>query len=145
MITLIYDFQAITQNLNMAPLYATSAFRRLAIPRSLVDDLKSESFTEPIVRSAKRAIVAAGPEIAKLSAQNLLLRRSLTANSTQKVTLGVIAAYAVVIALLWNLPYVRWSLWPFKVSSKLGSNNSGAGLIHYDRCLLLLSTNLGTR
>lgn len=24
-------------------------------------------------------------------------------------------AYVVVIALLWNLPYVRWSLWPFKM------------------------------
>ena len=48
-------------------------------------------------------------------AHNLLSRRSLAVNSTQKVTLGVIVAYAVVIALLWNLPYVRWSLWPFKV------------------------------
>ena len=38
-------------------------------------------------------------------------------NHTQGVTLGVIAAYVVVIALLWNLPYVRWVLWPFKVSS----------------------------
>jgi Peptidase M50B-like len=62
--------------------------------------------------------VASGPDIAKLSTQNLLLRRSLTVNSTQGVTLGVIVAYAVVIALLWNLPYVRWSLWPFKVSAK---------------------------
>jgi hypothetical protein len=31
------------------------------------------------------------------------------------VTLGIIAVYIVVIALLWNIPYVRWSLWPFKV------------------------------
>ncbi|OCK88119.1 uncharacterized protein K441DRAFT_590816 [Cenococcum geophilum 1.58] len=45
----------------------------------------------------------------------LLSRRSLAVNSTQKVTLGVIAAYVVLIALLWNLPYVRWSLWPFKM------------------------------
>jgi len=59
--------------------------------------------------------VAAGPDIVKLSAQNLLLRRSLTVNSTQKVTLGVIVAYTVAIALLWNLPYVRWSLWPLKM------------------------------
>jgi hypothetical protein len=36
-------------------------------------------------------------------------------NHTQGVTLGVIAAYVVVIALLWNLPYVRWVLWPFKM------------------------------
>lgn len=44
-----------------------------------------------------------------------IIKRALTVNDTQKVTLGVIAAYVVVIALLWNLPYVRWSLWPFKV------------------------------
>jgi hypothetical protein len=42
-------------------------------------------------------------------------RRGLGVNHTQGVTLGVIAAYVVVIALLWNLPYVRWVLWPFKV------------------------------
>ena len=46
-----------------------------------------------------------------------IIKRSLTVNDTQKVTLGVIAAYVVAIALLWNLPYVRWSLWPFKVRS----------------------------
>jgi hypothetical protein len=45
----------------------------------------------------------------------LVLRRGLSVNSTQATTLGVIAGYVVVIALLWNLPYVRWSLWPFKV------------------------------
>lgn len=44
-----------------------------------------------------------------------LLKRDLSVNHTQAVTLGVMAAYVVVIALLWNLPYVRWSLWPFKV------------------------------
>lgn len=43
-----------------------------------------------------------------------LLRRSIV-NSTQEATLGVIVAYVVIIALLWNLPYVRWSLWPFKM------------------------------
>lgn len=42
-------------------------------------------------------------------------KRGLSVNSTQKVTLGIIAVYVVVIALLWNIPYVRWSLWPFKV------------------------------
>lgn len=45
-----------------------------------------------------------------------LVKRSLTVNHTQAVTLGIMAVYVVVIALLWNLPYVRWSLWPFKVS-----------------------------
>lgn len=53
-----------------------------------------------------------------------LLRRSLTVNHTQTVTLGVIAAYTVAIALLWNLPYVRWSLWPFKVSTVLSCTHS---------------------
>ena len=36
-------------------------------------------------------------------------------NHTQAVTLGVIAAYAVAIAILWNVPYLRNILWPFKV------------------------------
>ncbi|OOQ83325.1 hypothetical protein PEBR_35114 [Penicillium brasilianum] len=44
-----------------------------------------------------------------------LIKRSLTVNHTQAITLGIMAVYVVVIALLWNLPYVRWSLWPFKM------------------------------
>lgn len=44
-----------------------------------------------------------------------LAQRSLTVNHTQSITLGIMAVYVVVIALLWNLPYVRYSLWPFKV------------------------------
>lgn len=61
--------------------------------------------------SAKRALIAAGPEVAA----HYLQHRSLSVNSTQKVTLGVIAVYVVAIALLWNIPVLRWSLWPFKV------------------------------
>lgn len=34
---------------------------------------------------------------------------------TQQVTLGVIAAYVVAIAILWNVPYLKMILWPFKV------------------------------
>jgi hypothetical protein len=34
---------------------------------------------------------------------------------TQQVTLGVIAAYVVGIAILWNVPYLRMILWPFKM------------------------------
>lgn len=45
----------------------------------------------------------------------LAARAELTVTDTQKVTLGVIAAYVVIIAVLWNVPYVRWSLWPFKM------------------------------
>jgi hypothetical protein len=45
-----------------------------------------------------------------------LARRSLeNPNHTQRVTLGVIGAYAVIIAILWNVPYLRMILWPFKV------------------------------
>lgn len=40
---------------------------------------------------------------------------SLAPNYSQKVTLGVIAAYAVVISVLWITPVVKWILWPFKV------------------------------
>ncbi|KAI2786138.1 hypothetical protein POX_h09906 [Penicillium oxalicum] len=55
-----------------------------------------------------------------------LLKRSLTVNHTQAVTLGVIAVYVVVIALLWNIPYVRWSLWPFKACE---NNPSTSGML----------------
>ena len=34
---------------------------------------------------------------------------------TQVVTLGVIVAYVVGIAILWNVPYLRMILWPFKM------------------------------
>jgi membrane protein YdbS with pleckstrin-like domain len=67
------------------------------------------------VNYAKRAVLATGPEIAKLSAQNIVLRRGLSVNHTQGITLGIIVLYVVVIALLWNIPYLRYSLWPFKV------------------------------
>ncbi|KAJ6186684.1 hypothetical protein N7519_007985 [Penicillium mononematosum] len=49
------------------------------------------------------------------TAPHQLARRDLTVNHTQAVTLGVMGAYVVVIALLWNLPYIRWVLWPFKM------------------------------
>lgn len=45
-----------------------------------------------------------------------LAQRSLSVDHTQAITLGIMAVYVVVIALLWNLPYLRYSLWPFKVS-----------------------------
>ncbi|KAK1770382.1 peptidase M50B-like-domain-containing protein [Phialemonium atrogriseum] len=62
---------------------------------------------------AARHAVALGVSAGARSA--LLARRDLTVSHTQKVTLGIIGAYVVVIALLWNLPYVRWVLWPFKM------------------------------
>ncbi|PNH48380.1 hypothetical protein VD0004_g8 [Verticillium dahliae] len=46
---------------------------------------------------------------------NTYTRRDLSTNHTQRVTLGVIAAYTVIIALLWNIPYVSYILWPLKM------------------------------
>jgi hypothetical protein len=71
--------------------------------------------------ASSRALIAKGilstaPDIALISARHVLSPRSLTVNKAQAVTLGVIAVYVVAIALLWNIPIVRWSLWPFKVS-----------------------------
>lgn len=86
------------------------------------------SATEGVVHAAKRAVVAAGPNLVRLSAQHLA-RRGLSVNHTQGVTLGVIVAYTVTIALLWNLPYVRWSLWPFKVSLDTTRNHKRKVLI----------------
>ncbi|KAJ5874902.1 uncharacterized protein N7529_003332 [Penicillium soppii] len=40
----------------------------------------------------------------------LLARRDLTVNHTQAITLGIMAVYVVVIAILWNVPYIRWML-----------------------------------
>ncbi|KAG0154475.1 hypothetical protein PDIDSM_43 [Penicillium digitatum] len=61
------------------------------------------------------ALYAALAQSAVETARHQLAQRGLTVNHTQAVTLGVMAAYVVVIALLWNLPYVRWVLWPFKM------------------------------
>jgi hypothetical protein len=63
---------------------------------------------------ARRALISAGPALAQPHLHHLS-RRGLSVNHTQGVTLGVIAAYIVIIAILWNVPYVRWVLWPFKV------------------------------
>lgn len=65
---------------------------------------------------AKRASLAAAPVVAR-EAVRLSRRDGLTVTDTQKVTLGIIGAYVVGIAILWNVPYIRMVLWPFKVSS----------------------------
>ncbi|KAI9774162.1 MAG: hypothetical protein M1840_005255 [Geoglossum simile] len=67
----------------------------------------ADKLARPVTLAA-RALIAASPAM-------LLSRRDLHVNGTQKVTLGIIAVYVVVIALLWNIPYVRWVLWPFKM------------------------------
>ncbi|KAF2772757.1 hypothetical protein EJ03DRAFT_366928 [Teratosphaeria nubilosa] len=64
-----------------------------------------------VARLARRAFLTAGPPLAR----HLLQPRSLTVQGAQAVTLGIIAVYVVVIALLWNIPYVRYVLWPFKM------------------------------
>ncbi|KAK4656982.1 hypothetical protein QC762_208790 [Podospora pseudocomata] len=46
---------------------------------------------------------------------SVISKRALAVTDAQKVTLGVIAAYVVGIAILWNVPYIRWILWPFKM------------------------------
>lgn len=82
--------------------------RSLDIPRSP---------NAAMLLAAKRALSEAGPDALRTAAHGLLLRRaslSVTADA-QKITLGVIAAYVVVIAILWNIPYVRYVLWPFKM------------------------------
>jgi hypothetical protein len=69
---------------------------------------------------ASRASVTAGAAVA-------ISRRGLSVNDTQKVTLGIIVAYVVIIGLLWNIPYVRWVLWPFKVRPL-------SALAKYEKC-----------
>ncbi|KAK3947948.1 peptidase M50B-like-domain-containing protein [Pseudoneurospora amorphoporcata] len=64
---------------------------------------------------AKRtALVASTTTL--LTTHELLTTRDLSLKSdTQKITLGVIFAYIVAIAILWNVPYIRYLLWPFKM------------------------------
>ncbi|CAH0058591.1 unnamed protein product [Clonostachys solani] len=50
-----------------------------------------------------------------LQEQHLQSRDLQNVNRTQAITLGVIAAYVVGIAILWNVPYLRMILWPFKM------------------------------
>lgn len=68
-----------------------------------------------LAQVAKSTLSTAAPLLARRGIEHLAHKRALTVNDTQKVTLGVIAAYVVVIALLWNIPYVRMILWPFKM------------------------------
>ncbi|KUI72792.1 hypothetical protein VM1G_08308 [Cytospora mali] len=92
----------------MAPTISTHTLRSLDIPRSA---------NAAMLMAAKRTLAEAGPDALRTAAHGLLLRRaSLSVTSdAQKITLGVIAAYVVGIAILWNIPYVRYVLWPFKM------------------------------
>ncbi|EJT82073.1 hypothetical protein GGTG_02047 [Gaeumannomyces tritici R3-111a-1] len=63
---------------------------------------------------ARSAALAAAPLVARHA---VLSRRReggpLAVTDTQKITLGIIAAYAVGIGIVWNIPYVRRILWPW--------------------------------
>lgn len=86
---------------------APHALRSFEIPRSA---------NAAVLMAAKRTLAEAGPDALRTAAHGLLLRRSLSVTSdAQKISLGVIAAYVVGIAILWNIPYVRYVLWPFKM------------------------------
>lgn len=71
---------------------------------------------EPFATGARA--LANGAGAVQLSSAASLHKRSssLAPNYSQKVTLGVIAVYVVVISVLWVTPVVKWVLWPFKVS-----------------------------
>lgn len=91
----------------MAPTISPNALRSLEIPRSA---------NAAMLMAAKRTLAEAGPDALRTAAHGLLIRRSLSVTSdAQKISLGVIAAYVVGIAILWNIPYVRYVLWPFKM------------------------------
>ena len=77
------------------------------------------------------APVVTSKEVAHLmvrSAATMLIQRDLTVKGGQGVTLGVIAAYVVGIAILWNIPYLRYVLWPFKVILKEMNSSTFADL-----------------
>jgi hypothetical protein len=97
-------------SLNLAPAVSCDYFIFFSLPifeRLYPKSPQHISFIMPALYQAlgQRAVEAA-PHLAK---------RGLSVNHTQSITLGIMAVYVVVIALLWNLPYVRWVLWPFKV------------------------------
>ncbi|KDN60393.1 hypothetical protein CSUB01_00499 [Colletotrichum sublineola] len=87
----------------MAPVPPTTARQSLARAGAIASYL------------GKRAAVVVLPEVARATTSHALTRRNLTVNHTQGVTLGVIGAYAVIIAILWNVPFLRQILWPFKM------------------------------
>ncbi|GAA5891253.1 hypothetical protein JCM8208_002561 [Rhodotorula glutinis] len=95
----------------------TSASSSLASTAEHAHDSPS-IFSKPLEsrpRLGTRALAASELLAASSTSSAALERRSLAPNDTQKVTLGVIAAYAVLITILWNVPVIHWVLWPFKL------------------------------
>lgn len=65
---------------------------------------------------AKRAALITSTTSLLSAHHHILSARDLTLKSdTQKITLGIIFAYILAIFILWNVPYLRYSLWPFKM------------------------------
>ncbi|CAK7562564.1 MAG: hypothetical protein SEPTF4163_000412 [Sporothrix epigloea] len=104
----------------MAPVIVSPALRSVASHSSTVLRSTLAAAGPLLVRKAVEHLRNDQPrqqldQLRDLADHNAVARRGLTVNSTQKVTLGVLAAYVVIIALLWNIPYVRYVLWPFKM------------------------------
>ncbi|KAK3115152.1 hypothetical protein LTR53_005794 [Teratosphaeriaceae sp. CCFEE 6253] len=66
---------------------------------------------DELAHLVRRTLVTMGPAVIR----HQLAERDLKVRGAQGITLGVIAAYVVIIAVLWNIPYVRYVLWPFKM------------------------------
>ncbi|KIE02456.1 hypothetical protein MAJ_01490, partial [Metarhizium majus ARSEF 297] len=69
----------------------------------------------PILLSAMMPAVSRHVDDKHQLVHSLTTRDLQNPTHTQKVTLGVIAAYVVAIAILWNVPYLKMILWPFKM------------------------------
>ncbi|OAA46161.1 hypothetical protein NOR_02914 [Metarhizium rileyi] len=69
----------------------------------------------PLLFSAMMPSLARHVDMDYEPVHSLSSRDLQTPTHTQKVTLGVIAAYVVAIAILWNVPYLKMILWPFKM------------------------------
>ncbi|EFZ01514.1 peptidase M50B-like family protein [Metarhizium robertsii] len=69
----------------------------------------------PILLSAMMPAVSRHVDDKHQLVHSLYTRDLQNPTHTQKVTLGVIAAYVVAIAILWNVPYLKMILWPFKM------------------------------
>lgn len=75
----------------------------------------ADTISSLVQRSSEIAGETYGTVLLSRHSPGLAARDLQNPTHTQQVTLGVIAAYVVVIAILWNVPYLKMILWPFKV------------------------------
>ena len=88
----------------------------LAIQSAMAPSMRILASTATATATATRSLVfRVNVDSPPPSLHSLSIRDLQNPTHTQQVTLGVIAAYVVVIAILWNVPYLRMILWPFKV------------------------------